>query len=75
MTPRITVGITTRNRPESLRRCLESLGRIAHLAPEVLVFDDGSNPPAATPAGITTILEVSSPGIGSSLAGLRRLNR
>jgi len=45
--PKLTVGITTRNRPASLTRCVESLRHIAHLAPEVLVFDDASEPPAA----------------------------
>jgi GT2 family glycosyltransferase len=41
----LTVGITTRNRPDALAACLESLTAIAHLDPEVLVFDDGSQPP------------------------------
>ena len=43
----LTVGITTRNRPDSLAACLASMRLIAHLDPEVLVFDDGSDPPAA----------------------------
>ncbi len=45
-TPRLTVGITTRNRPESLQRCVESLRHIDHLSPEILVFDDASEVPA-----------------------------
>jgi GT2 family glycosyltransferase len=45
MTRRLTVGITTRNRPASLIRCLLSLGRVVHLDPEVLVFDDRSEVP------------------------------
>ena len=45
--PRLTVGITTRNRPESLRRCVESLRHIEHLEPEILVFDDASDVRAA----------------------------
>src|SRR5262245_50858805 len=45
--PRLTVGITTRNRPVSLQRCVESLRHIDHLAPEVLIFDDASEVPAA----------------------------
>ena len=45
--PRLTVGITTRNRPESLRRCVDSLRHIEHLAPEILIFDDASEVPAA----------------------------
>ena len=72
MTPRITVGITTRHRPESLRRCLESLGRIAHLAPQILVFDDGSSPPAVAPPGVTLIHETTAPGY---IAGRNRLVR
>jgi GT2 family glycosyltransferase len=39
---RLTIGITTRNRPEALRRCLESLAKLSALSPEVLVFDDAS---------------------------------
>lgn len=46
-TPQLTVGITTRNRPESLRRCVESLRHIEHLEPEILVFDDASDVRAA----------------------------
>jgi GT2 family glycosyltransferase len=45
--PRISVGITTRNRPASLERCLASLRHIAHLSPEVFVFDDRSDVPVA----------------------------
>jgi len=45
--PRLTVGITTRNRPESLRRCVESLRHIEHLAPEILIFDDASEIPVS----------------------------
>ena len=47
-TPRLTVGITTRNRPASLRRCVESLRHIAHLSPEILVFDDATDVPVST---------------------------
>ena len=46
MTPRLTIGITTRNRARSLNACLRSLHLLAPLAPEILVFDDGSSPPA-----------------------------
>src|SRR5262245_58250410 len=45
--PRLTVGITTRNRPASLLRCVESLQHLEHLAPEILVFDDASEIPAS----------------------------
>jgi GT2 family glycosyltransferase len=46
MTPGLSVGITTRDRPGSLNTCLQSLDALRGLSPEILVFDDGSNPPA-----------------------------
>ena len=46
-TPQLTVGITTRNRSESLCRCVDSLRHIDHLAPEILIFDDASEVPVA----------------------------
>ena len=55
---RLTVGITTRNRPAALARCVRSLAHLQPLAPDVLVFDDHSEPPvdapvaAAAPAGL-----------------------
>lgn len=45
---RLTVGITTRNRPDALRRCVESLRHIDHLSPAILVFDDASEVPASS---------------------------
>jgi len=45
---RLTVGITTRNRPAALRRCLESLHILAPLAPRIVVFDDSSDQPASS---------------------------
>jgi GT2 family glycosyltransferase len=39
----LTVGITTRDRPESLKRCVASLAHIADLQPEVIIFDDASH--------------------------------
>lgn len=47
MSSMLTVGITTRHRPEALLACLRSMSVLRHLDPEVLVFDDGSSPPAA----------------------------
>jgi len=44
--PRLTIGITTRDRPEALENCLASLSALAAFDPEVIVFDDGSQPPA-----------------------------
>jgi GT2 family glycosyltransferase len=46
MRPGLTVGITTRNRADSLNACLRSLRVLDGLLPEILVFDDGSSPPA-----------------------------
>jgi GT2 family glycosyltransferase len=73
----LTVGITTRNRPDSLRRCLESLAVIATLDPEVIVFDDGSTPPALEQSGtcpipVRVIRDVASPG---PVVGRNRLVR
>ena len=54
----LTVGITTRDRPAALARCLRSLSCIADLAPQVLVFDDASRTSAPLDAhapGIRTI--------------------
>jgi GT2 family glycosyltransferase len=47
----LSIGITTRNRPDALRACLESLAVLAPMQPEVLVFDDGSEPPAQETVG------------------------
>jgi GT2 family glycosyltransferase len=44
---RLAIGITTRDRPEALRRCLESLVKLSALSPDVLVFDDASAHPVA----------------------------
>jgi GT2 family glycosyltransferase len=44
-TPRLTVGVMTRNRPESLRRCLASLTHLGELVSEVIVIDDASEEP------------------------------
>lgn len=42
---RLTIGITSRNRPDALHRCLRSLAVVGHLSPDVLVFDDASSTP------------------------------
>jgi GT2 family glycosyltransferase len=47
MSVALTIGITSRERPLALIRCLESMRALAHLSPEVLVFDDGSPVPVA----------------------------
>jgi GT2 family glycosyltransferase len=43
--PGLTVGIATRNRPDSLLRCLTSLTVIDDLIRDVIVVDDSSDPP------------------------------
>jgi GT2 family glycosyltransferase len=50
MTPALTIGITTKNRPEALQACLQSLAILRDLNPEILIFDDASSP-AADPGG------------------------
>jgi GT2 family glycosyltransferase len=56
--PRLTIGITTRNRNDSLQRCLLSLHVVRHLGPEVLIYDDGSEVPVVTQlAGTGSLVE------------------
>lgn len=45
----VTVGIASRNRPESLARCLRSLHHVAESVSEVIVVDDASDPPLEAP--------------------------
>jgi GT2 family glycosyltransferase len=78
-TARLSIGITTRDRPESLRRCLRSLQLVSHLSPEVLVFDDGSVVPvsqqiagAALPVPVRVIRDDRAPGY---IVGRNRLVR
>ena len=75
----LTVGVTTRNRPRALDRCLTSLACLADLDPEVIVFDDGSSPSAAAnldaralPMRIRIIRDESAPGY---IVGRNRLVR
>lgn len=77
MTPELTIGITTKNRPEALRACLESLESLRDLPIEILVFDDGSEPPAdvPVPAGLPSVRvlrETTAPGY---IVGRNRLAR
>jgi GT2 family glycosyltransferase len=51
---RLTVGITTRNRPQSLVRCLDSLALIDEIVTEVIVVDDSSTEPVASTLGRVT---------------------
>jgi GT2 family glycosyltransferase len=47
----LTVGITTRNRRQSLRRCLDSLAMLGDLLTEVIVVDDTSDLPVTDALG------------------------
>jgi GT2 family glycosyltransferase len=72
--PRLTIGITTKNRPDALAACLASMANLGEPAPEILVFDDGSQPPARVPDGIgaRVIRDEASPGY---IVGRNRLVR
>jgi hypothetical protein len=48
---RLTIGITTRDRPAALELCLRSMSVVAHLSPEVVVFDDASRRGCRSVAG------------------------
>src|SRR4051794_36697536 len=65
MTPALTIGVTTRNRPDALAHCLASLAVLDALSPEVILFDDGSEPPAdvsASPFPVRVLRDAASPG-------------
>ena len=65
---RLAIGITTKNRPDALNTCLGSLSILAGLDPEILVFDDGSDPPAqqvidaAVGTPVTILRDQTAPG-------------
>lgn len=67
MTP-VSIGITTRDRRESLRACLQSISRVLGAAHEILVFDDGSRVPvveqlnAGELRGVHVLRDDTSPG-------------
>ena len=76
---RLTIGITTRDRPDALQRCLQSLAFVAHLSPEVLVFDDASSTPVidrlrqwTVPTDVRVLRDERAPGY---IAGRNRLIR
>ena len=76
---RLTIGITTRNRPDALRRCLRSLAAVAHLSPEIVVFDDASSTPVLEclaawdlPLPVRVIRDDGAPG---NIVGRNRLVR
>jgi GT2 family glycosyltransferase len=70
----ITIGITTRNRPESLQRCLASLRQVRDVA-AVLVFDDASEPPVPLPPsmGSTPVHVIRDDRAVGYIAGRNRL--
>jgi GT2 family glycosyltransferase len=74
----LTVGITTRNRPAALERCVRSLARLEPLAPRVLIFDDASERSvealvnAAAPAGLNVRVIRDDRAVGN-IAGRNRL--
>jgi len=76
----LTIGITTRNRPAALERCVQSLELLRAIAPRVLVFDDASQSPAepivrqASPRGLEFTVIRDDRGIGN-IAGRNRLMR
>lgn len=77
MTPRLTIGITTKNRPDALAVCLTSLDVLQGLDFEVLVFDDGSETPPAMPplpaaSSVRVLRDQTSPGY---IVGRNRLVR
>ncbi len=47
MSGRVSVGITTRDRPKSLASCLDSLKMADDLIDEIMIFDDASRVPVA----------------------------
>jgi GT2 family glycosyltransferase len=77
VTPTLTIGITTRNRPDALRACLESLDVVSALHPEVLVFDDGSEPPVTDgpSAGHVTARVIRDTAAPGYIVGRNRLVR
>lgn len=75
MTPRLSIGITTRNRPQALERCLASLDALQPLAPEVLVFDDGSDPPASAAGATGHVAIIRDPSSPGYIVGRNRLVR
>ena len=61
----VTIGVCTKNRPESLRACLASLALLGDALAEVIVVDDTSDVPVAemlerihVPSGVTRKLRL-----------------
>lgn len=77
MTPRLSIGITTKNRPEALHACLESLESLRGLPLEILVYDDGSEPPVegSLPAGLPPVRILRDTAAPGYIVGRNRLAR
>ena len=69
----LTVGITTRNRPQSLLRCLASLDLLGDSLAEVIVVDDSSDVPVAGSLDLPPSLAAEDPGRETDRVG--RLHR
>jgi GT2 family glycosyltransferase len=79
MTRALSIGITTRDRRDALRTCVESLAILGHLDPEIIIFDDGSSVAVEqqleglrSTADLTILRDASSPGY---ICGRNRLMR
>ena len=77
--PGVTVAVCTRGRPDSLRRCLEAIGRLRHPNLEVIVVDNSAGEEAtqrvvsAYADGIRQIRYVREPGLGLNRARNRAI--
>jgi GT2 family glycosyltransferase len=77
MSATLSIGITTRDRPASLRAAVASLDVLAALSLEILVFDDGSIVPAEEQLGalasrVRVLRDAAAPGY---IVGRNRLVR
>jgi GT2 family glycosyltransferase len=80
-TPRVTVAVATRNRPDSLVRCLTSLAALGETAAEIIVADDASDEPVGpvldrVPAGVRSKVRlIEQPSSLGYLVGRNRMVR
>jgi O-antigen biosynthesis protein len=77
--PGVTVAVCTRGRPDSLRRCLEAIGRLRHPDLELIVVDNSPGDEAtqrvvsAYADGIRHVRYVREPGLGLNRARNRAI--
>ncbi len=67
--PAVSVIICTRNRPEPMRRALDSVLAQHHKDFEIIVVDDGSDPPAELPPqvrSVTRLIRIANGAVGAS---------